>query len=55
MDLELHIHWPDSAEDDLDSFVENLLQDYSTEYKTAKSNVFNFSHSAVRQLRCRLL
>ena len=45
MDLELHIHWPDSAQEDLDSFVENVLQDYSAEYKTqAKSNVFNFSH-----------
>ena len=45
MDLELHIHWPDSAQEDLDAFVENLLQDYSAEYKThAKSNVFNFSH-----------
>ena len=45
MDLELHIHWPDSAQEDLDSFVENVLQDYNAEYKTqAKSNVFNFSH-----------
>ena len=45
MDLELHIHWPDSAQEDLDAFVENALQDYSAEYKTqAKSNVFNFSH-----------
>ena len=45
MDLELHIHWPDSAEEDLDSFVEKVLQDYSAKYKTqAKSNVFNFSH-----------
>jgi oligopeptidase A len=45
MDLELHIHWPDSAEKDLDAFVENVLQDYSAKYKTqAKSNVFNFSH-----------
>ena len=45
MDLELHIHWPDSAEEDLDSFVENVLQDYNAKYKTqTKSNVFNFSH-----------
>ena len=45
MDLELHIHWPDSAEEDLDSFVDNVLQDYNAKYKTqAKSNVFNFSH-----------
>ena len=45
MDLELHIHWPDSAEEDLDAFVENALQDYNAKYKTqAKSNVFNFSH-----------
>ena len=45
MDLELHIHWPDSAQEDLDAFVENALQDYNAKYKTqAKSNVFNFSH-----------
>ena len=45
MDLELHIHWPNSAEEDLDSFVDNVLQDYNAKYKTqAKSNVFNFSH-----------
>ncbi len=45
MDLELHIHWPESAQEDLDAFVENVLQDYSAKYKTqAKSNVFNFSH-----------
>ena len=45
MDLELHIHWQDSAEEDLDAFVENALQDYNAKYKTqAKSNVFNFSH-----------
>ena len=45
MDLELHIHWPDSGEEDLDSFVENVLQDYNAKYKTqTKSNVFNFSH-----------
>lgn len=45
MDLELHIHWPDSAKEDLDAFVENVLQGYSAEYKTKpKSNVFNFSH-----------
>jgi oligopeptidase A len=45
MDLELHIHWPDSTEDDLDAFVENVLQDYNAKYKTqAKSSVFNFSH-----------
>ncbi|MFL2833090.1 MAG: M3 family metallopeptidase [Coraliomargaritaceae bacterium] len=45
MDLELHIHWPDSTEEDLDAFVENVLQDYNAKYKTqAKSNVFNFSH-----------
>ena len=45
MDLELHIHWPDSAQEDLDAFVENALQGYNAKYKTqAKSNVFNFSH-----------
>ena len=45
MDLELHIHWPNSAQEDLDFFIENLLQDYRAEYKTqAKSNVFNFGH-----------
>ncbi|WP_425609247.1 M3 family metallopeptidase [Thalassobacterium sedimentorum] len=45
MDLELHIHWPESAKEDLDAFVENVLTGYSAEYKTKpKSNVFNFSH-----------
>ena len=45
MDLELHINWPLSAKEDLDTFVENVLQGYSPEYKTQpKSNVFNFSH-----------
>jgi oligopeptidase A len=45
MDLELHIHWPNSTEEDLDAFVENVLQDYNAKYKTqAQSNVFNFSH-----------
>jgi oligopeptidase A len=45
MDLELHINWPNSAKEDLDGFVENVLQGYSTEYKTPpKSNVFNFGH-----------
>jgi oligopeptidase A len=45
MDLELHIHWPASAKEDLDAFVENVLQGYSTEYKTKpQSNVFNFGH-----------
>ncbi len=45
MDLELHINWPKSAKEDLDQFIENVLQGYSAEYKTQpKSNVFNFSH-----------
>jgi len=45
MDLELHIHWPESAKEDLDAFIENVLQGYSAAYKTQpKSNVFNFSH-----------
>ncbi len=45
MDLELHINWPLSAKEDLDTFVENVLRGYSPEYKTQpKSNVFNFSH-----------
>lgn len=45
MDLELHINWPQSAKEDLDQFIENVLQGYSAEYKTKpKSNVFNFSH-----------
>jgi oligopeptidase A len=45
MDLELHIHWPMSAKEDLDTFVENVLRGYSPEYATKpKSNVFNFSH-----------
>ncbi|MEO0508338.1 MAG: M3 family metallopeptidase [Verrucomicrobiota bacterium] len=45
MDLELHINWPLSAREDLDQFIENVLQGYAAEYKTQpKSNVFNFSH-----------
>lgn len=45
MDLELHMHWADSAEEDLDAFVDTMLQDYSAAYKTQpKSNLFNFSH-----------
>ena len=45
MDLELHINWPRTAGDDLDSFIEGVLADYSSDYATkAKSNVFNFSH-----------
>jgi oligopeptidase A len=45
MDLELHMHWPDSAEDELDAFVDTMLQDYNAAYKTPpKSNLFNFSH-----------
>ena len=45
MDLELHINWPLSAKEDIDQFVENVLQGYAAEYKTQpKSNVFNFSH-----------
>ncbi|MGK0309271.1 MAG: oligopeptidase A [Lentimonas sp.] len=45
MDLELHINWPESAKEDLDSFVKKQLEDYRPEYKTEpKSNVFNFSH-----------
>ena len=45
MDLELHMDWADSAEEDLDAFVDTMLQDYSAAYKTQpKSNLFNFSH-----------
>ncbi len=45
MDLELHINWPQSAKDDIDSFIMQVLEGYSPEYKTQpKSNVFNFSH-----------
>ena len=45
MDLELHIHWPQSAKEDLDTFVENVLQGYSAEYKTKpRANLFNFGH-----------
>ena len=45
MDLELHINWPDSHGQDLDSFIEDRLEGYRLEYKTKpKSNVFNFSH-----------
>jgi oligopeptidase A len=45
MDLELHINWPQSNKQDLDTFIKKQLAGYSAEYKTEpKSNVFNFSH-----------
>jgi oligopeptidase A len=45
MDLELHINWPLSAKEDLDLFIDKVLEGYAAEYKTKpKSNVFNFSH-----------
>jgi oligopeptidase A len=45
MDLELHMHWPESKEEDLDAFVKAKLEGYNPEYKTTpKSSIFNFSH-----------
>lgn len=45
MDLELHINWPESSKEDLDTFIKERLNGYIPEYKTEpKSNVFNFSH-----------
>ena len=45
MDLELHINWAQSKEDDLDTFIENVTEGYCADYKTKpKNNVFNFSH-----------
>ncbi|MGJ8638906.1 MAG: M3 family metallopeptidase [Opitutaceae bacterium] len=45
MDLELHMHWADSDQADLDAFIKSKLKGYSAEYKTQpKSNVFNFGH-----------
>jgi len=45
MDLELHMRWSESAKEDLDAFVENVLKGYSAEYKTKpRANLFNFSH-----------
>ena len=45
MDLELHINWPNSAQEDLDFFIEDITEGYCAEYNTKpKSNVFNFSH-----------
>ena len=45
MDLELHINWPNSAQQDLDAFIKQQLQGYTPAYKTEpQSNVFNFSH-----------
>lgn len=45
MDLDLHIHWPESDKKDLDSFIQKKLEGYSADYRTQpKSNVFNFSH-----------
>jgi oligopeptidase A len=45
MDLELHINWPLSDQQDLDAFIKQQLKGYSPAYKTEpQSNVFNFSH-----------
>lgn len=45
MDLELHINWPDSSEEDLDGFVDDALEGYKPDYRTQpKTNIFNFSH-----------
>ena len=45
MDLDLHIHWPKSGGQDLDTFIEERIKDYRPEYKTPpKANVFNFGH-----------
>lgn len=45
MDLELHINWPKSNQNDLDKFIDEQLEGYRPEYKTKpKSNVLNFSH-----------
>ena len=45
MDLEMHINWSESEQEDLDTFIDERLQGYRPEYKTSpKSNVFNFSH-----------
>jgi oligopeptidase A len=45
MDLELHMDWPQSGQQDLDSFIKKTLEGYTAEYKTTpKSNIFNFNH-----------
>jgi len=45
MDLELHMHWTQADQPELDAFIEERLADYRADYKTPpKSNVFNFSH-----------
>ena len=45
MDLELHIHWPETKKKDLDTFIKKQLDGYNAARKTEpKSNVFNFSH-----------
>ena len=45
MDLELHMHWPLSDKEDLDDFIEEVLEGYTAEYATQpRSNVFNFGH-----------
>ena len=45
MDLELHIHWPESNQKEIDDFVEETLEGYIPEYKTRpQSQVFNFNH-----------
>ncbi len=45
MDLDLHIDWPLSNGQDLDTFVEEKLSNYTVDYKTKPlSNIFHFSH-----------
>ncbi|MGB0743446.1 MAG: M3 family metallopeptidase [Opitutales bacterium] len=45
MDLELHINWPLTSEEDLDGFIRKATEGYSAKYKTQpKPHVFNFSH-----------
>ncbi|MFP4203594.1 MAG: M3 family metallopeptidase [Opitutales bacterium] len=45
LDLELHMNWPESGEDDLDAFVELKTADYRPEYKTRPNpNTFQFNH-----------
>ncbi len=45
MDLDLHTHWPESGEADLEGFIQKCLQGYRAEYKTkSPSNIFHFGH-----------
>ncbi|PXA05637.1 oligopeptidase A [Coraliomargarita sinensis] len=45
MDLELHMNWPNTSKEDLDTFIEDALEGYAAEYKTKpKPKAYNMGH-----------